>query len=311
MTKPKNPPMPRRRSGRAAVLAGATLALALSAAPGAYADSGTGLLDDITDVVGQATQPVVQPIVQPIVEPVVQPVAQAVQSAVPQPVQEAVEPVVEQVVEPVRPLAQAVEQVAPSSEEPAGEQAGQPADGPADVPAETTAHGTVGHVAPGSAGAAGTDTVEPAENAVAQQATGGPSGGHGGDGSRHVDAPGPLATSCPDLPPRTGTTTVVALHGGDQAAASDQWTVWDVTNALMRLWAAGGGSPGEAVPPGQGDGDRRASGLPRPVPRAFPALDLPRPGAGPALGPAELVGLLGLLGVLATGVAGARARNRG
>lgn len=304
MTKLKNPPMPRRRSGRAAVLAGATLALALSAGPGAHADSGTGLLDDITQVVGQATQPVVEPIVQPVV--------QSVQSAVPQPVQEAVEPVVEQVVEPVRPVAQAVEQVAPSSEEPAGGQAGQPAGGPADVPAGTTAPGTVGHVASEPAGAAGADTAESAENPVAQHATGGPSG-DAGDGSRHVDAPGPLATTCPDLPPRTVTTTVVALHGGDQAAPSDHLTVWDVTNALMRLWAAGGGSPVDAVPLGQGDGGRRASGLPRQVPTALPALDLRRAG-GPVLGPAELIGLLGLLGllgVLATGVAGARARQRG
>ncbi len=312
MTNPKNSPMPRRRSGRAAVVAGATLVLALSAGPGAHADD-AGLLDGITQVAGQATEPIVQPVVQPVVQPIVQPVVESVQGAVPQPVQEAAEPVVEQVAEPVRQVAEVVEQVTHSSEEPAGTPAREPAGGQAgqsgDDPAETPAQGTVGHGAPGSAGAAGADA---AESAVAQHAPGGPSDGHAGDGPGHVDAPAPVAISCPDLPPRAAT-SLVALHSGDHEAPSDQWTVWDVTNALMHMSAVGDwGSPGEVVSPGQGGTDRRASDLPRQVPAAVPALDIPRRGL--TLGPVEMVGLLGLLGllgVLAAGVAGARARERG
>ena len=301
MTKPKNSPLPRRRTGRAAVLAGATFVLTLSANPGAYADSDTGLPGAVTQVIGQATQPVVPPVVESVQAAVPQPVQEVVE-----PVQEAVEPVVEQVVEPVRPVVQVVEQVAHSSGP-----ADEPPDDPAGASSGSSVQVPVGHVGPGTAGAAGIEVTQPAAHTVAQHAPGGTatSGGHAGAG--HAHAFGPAATSCPDLPPRA-VSSVVAHHGGDHEPPSDHWAVWDLTNALMRLSAASdGGSPGEVVPPRQEASDRRAAGLPRQMWRTVPALDLPSP--DPELGLLELlgIGLLVLLGGLAAGVllAGSRARG--
>lgn len=76
----------RHRAVRLAVLAGTTLTMSLSLAPASQAMDG-GLLDDVTDVAGDVTEPGVDPALE------------AVETVVP-PVEHAVEAVTEHVVEP-------------------------------------------------------------------------------------------------------------------------------------------------------------------------------------------------------------------
>ena len=279
-----------RWARRAGVLAAATLVLSLSCGAGAHADG--GLLDDVTEVAGGATQQG-------------QPVVEAVQSAVAQPVPEVVQPVVEQVVEPtVSQVEQALGAVpgADDGAEPVVEEVKEVGRGP-QAPAEAPAAGDGGPVQSGQAPAA---PQAPAASEAPVPVPSGPLGGGSSDGPRHQeehgsastgsprgdDAPVLLADAC-DLPPRTLTApAMVHQLGGSDGPRADQ-TVWGLAYALMQMWAQGALSPSFARDwPEDRASEARTPGL---TEARSPAAPMPATDATGAVG---MLGMLGVLGVV-------------
>lgn len=179
----------RHRAGRWAVLAGATLAISLF--PGAAAHAGDGgLLDDVTDVAGAVTEPVVDPALE-TVETVVEPVEQAV------------EPVVEDVVEPtVSEVEQAADEVTddegvtpPERPDPATRDDDGPTGRPDSGPGEQAA-GPVTAAQP----AAATPTSAPADDGSGDAA----GAADRGDGSGSAAADGPRGGKRPSAAPCDG-----------------------------------------------------------------------------------------------------------
>jgi len=311
MTKQTRPIPQRHWQGRTAAIASVTLALSLSASPGAHADG--GLLDDVTEVVGGVTDPVVTPTVE------------AVQSAVPQPVQQAVEPAVEHVVEPavsqveqagnavpgadrvVQPVVKAVEPVVRPTEP----SDGGPGDGPAGGTSDPSSE-------PAADPAGAPSPAESAPSGDHAAATPGHGGGHG-DAQGNGDADDDAATGRPrdgerpsgdaectegsgaDLPPRAMAAQVsLGVAAGAEGTSADRG-LWGVANALMRMGVGGSWSL-----PDVGSSDRLADipwfGVARSATSGVSSTG--RSGTVPVL-----LGLLGLLGMLVAGASLARSRQ--
>lgn len=268
----------RHRAGRWTVLAGVILAMSLSPGPAAHAGDG-GLLDDVTDVAGAVTEPVVDPALE------------EVQTVVP-PVEQAVEPAVEHVVQPT------VSRVEHAGEEATGDDPGAPPkgeapaqvedDGPGDGP-DGEPDAQAGEPVTASQPAAVTLTTTPA----------GQGSSHGTGEAGRGDEPGtaaagrprggqrPSAASCDgisDLPPR-GAAAPVAQHGRD-----------------VREAEVAGPGRGDAPPDDRSDGVR-AFVLPG---EGAPAPALVAPDAVRAL---WLAGLVALVLILAAGLTVVLARE--
>ncbi|MFC7727363.1 hypothetical protein ACFQW6_19805 [Nocardioides sp. GCM10028917] len=258
-------PVVRAWLGRAAALAGATLLMSLSAGPGAHADD--GLLGDVTEVAGAVTQPVAEP------------VAQTVQSAVPQPVQQVVEPAVSQVMQPVVSHAeQTVEATVKSTEQTVeaavkdAEQAVQPvsevikpevrrAEEPVEQPqAQPQTADRVVRSAPAPAASQEAVTGDATSSHVDDES------GHKGakpvsaatrePGNKRRSSAATLREHVTDQAPR-GTTGTVAPQQSDEREDLSAEALWNLTNALMHMWA-GDNTPGsvDAGVPGDGTGAR-------------------------------------------------------
>lgn len=314
MTKQVHPLPLRRWVGRGVVLSAATIVLSLSAGPGAHAGD-AGLLGDVTEGVGGATQPDLQPAVG------------AVQSAVPQPVQEAVEPAVENVVVPAAshveqavtsvpgadkaagPAVKVVEPVVRQADDRAGGGAddgnGARVDEPVEQPAGEPATGVVD---PGDGPAQGPAA---AQTSVSSGQTGSNAAGGSGDGgsaspattspTRDEQLPS-RAGPCDDLPPRPMAVSAIVGHPDERDADQE---LWNLTNALMHSWIDGD-VPGsvDVGPPSDEDGDAWALG-----PLGGEDTDLQAPGTWGTVEVLGLLGLFGVLGLLAAGVAVVVARQ--
>ena len=314
MTMQLHPLLLRRWVGRGVVLAAATIVLSLSAGPGAHAGD-SGLLGDVTEVVGGATQPVVQPAVE------------AVQSAVPQPVQEAVEPAVASVVEPAASQVEQAVTAVPGADKAAEpvvkvvEPVVHPAESRADGGADDRADGRADEPAEQPAGEPATGIVDPVDGSAQAPAASQASASNGQTGSNAVGwsgdggAASPATTSptrdeqlpsragpCDDLPPRPMAVSAVVQHPDERDADQD---LWNLTNALMHSWIDGD-VPGsvDVGPPTDEDGDAWALGSLR-----GEDTDLQAPGRWGTVEVLKLLGLFGLLGLLAAGLAVVVARQ--
>ena len=280
MTSQTDPPL-RRWPGRGAVLVGATLVLSLSAGPGAHADDG-GLLGGATQVVEEATQPVVQTAVD------------AVQPAIPQPVQEAVAPVVEHVVEPAASHAEQAVKAVPGADpaahpvgevvEPGVRPAEEPVEESVEAPAAQNVHPVVGSA--------------PAPAASQAPVPGGPTSGHAVDGPGDGTSVADPCASVTDLPPRGMAVSDIVRHPGRGDVLSAHQALWNLANALMHMWLDENARRSVDVgPPEDGLGDVRAFDVPK-----GGTTDVPEPGTSSAERLIELIGLIGLLGLLAAGL---------
>lgn len=239
-----------RRTG---LLAAATLVLSLSVEPGAHADG--GLPGDAVGVVEGAVQQV-------------QPVVETVQSTAPQPVPEVVAQVTEQVVEPtVAQVQETLEAV------PGGDRAGEPVTEVVEVIVrrsdEAAEEPTTGHVDPVRSARAPAAPQDP--GAAQALVPGGPTGTHSADGSGHHEGPVAASTGAPrddevagtrlcDLPPRVTALSASLRHPGGRDRRSADRTAWNLTRALMLLWA------GSTLPhwnPGRSAGRTPAVATPR------------------------------------------------
>ncbi len=228
-----------RRTG---LLVAATLVLSLSVGPGAHADG--GLPGDAIGVVEGAVQQV-------------QPVVETVQPTAPQPVPEVVEQVVEQVVEPTVAQVQETLEAVPGADR-AAEPVTEAVDGIVRRPDEATEE-------PAESTSIRSDrprlplpprtrwpprlprhprTRWPPRLSV----PGGPTGTHSADGSGHHEGPVAASTGAPrddevagtrlcDLPPRVTALSALLRHPGGRDGRSADRTAWNLTRALMLLWA--------------------------------------------------------------------------
>ncbi|MBD3925613.1 hypothetical protein IEZ26_13335 [Nocardioides cavernae] len=314
MTKQLHPLPLRRWVGRGVVLVAATVVLALSAGTGAHAGD-AGPLGDVTEGLGGAIQPVVQSAVE------------AVQSAVPQPVQEAVEPAVENVVEPAasdveqavtslpgagkaaEPAVKVVEPVVRPADDRAdggdgrgaGGRAGEPVEQPAGEPATGTVDPVDGPAQTPAAAQASASSGQADSNAVGGSGDGA-AAGPASTGPTRVGQPPSRAGLCDELPPRPMAVSAIVQHPDELDADQE---LWNLTNALMHSWIDGD-VPGsvDVGPPSDEDGDAWALG-----PLGGEETDLRAPGRWGTVEVLKLIGLFGLLGLLAAGLAVVVARQ--
>ncbi|HYH74271.1 MAG TPA: hypothetical protein VD764_13720 [Nocardioides sp.] len=214
-----------------------------------------------------------------VTQPVAEPVAQAVQSAVPQPVQQVVEPAVSQVVEPVVSHAEQTVEATVKNTEQAVEAAVKNAEKAVQPVSDVIKPELRRPEEPVEQPQAQPQTADrvvrsaPVPGAPQEPVAGDATSSHVNDESGHEGAQpvtavarepgegrrssGPaLRNHITDQAPR-GTTETVAPHQIDEREDLSAEALWNLTNALMHMWA-GDNTPGSvnAGLPGDGTGAR-------------------------------------------------------